>query len=435
MIRRRISRTISRLPSGHSGAYACLWLFTLMLYLRPNELLPIGTFPIVKIVGLAMLALFFLDQLSRSAPLTVVPKELKYLLGMAVLMILSIPFAINVNEAFSGFTDEFIKVLLTFLVMINVVNSFQRLRRLLFLVVACGAVLALGTIQNFLRGENLADGFRAKGWVAGMFGNPNDLALALNMLIPLAIGLALTRHNPAVKLFCAASALVMGAAVFVTYSRAGFLTLALVGIFLVVRLGRRHPEAQIIVLAGAIGASLVAPGGFWNRTLTIFNPSGNAQAAESATARWDLLFRSLAVAGINPQRWLLGIGMNNFHIVSIREQVHHNAYLQVFNEVGIVAFVLYLLFLVSVLRTTARVAKEFRAEPRYRHVWIMAITLQASLLAYAVGSFFASVAYLWYLYYVAGFTVCLRQLVEAAGQREAVPKTDRHVWYLRPLQR
>ena len=54
---------------------------------------------------------------------------------------------------------------------------------------------------------------------------------------------------------------------------------------------------------------------------------------------------------------------------------------------------------------------------RYRDVWVMAVMIQASLIAYAVGSFFAPVAYLWYLYYVAGFAVCLKQLVVAAHRQ------------------
>jgi O-antigen ligase len=404
-----------------------------MLYLRPNDLLPIGTFPIVKIVGVMLLALFFVERLLQAGPLSVMPVELKHVLGITALMILAIPFAINSGEAWEGFTGEFVKVVLIFLVMINVVTSFRRLRRLLLLVVSCGSIVAFGTIQNFSRGQNLADGFRAKGWVAGMFGNPNDLALALNMLIPLAIGFALGRRKSVLKVFGLVAAVIMSIAVLVTYSRAGLLTLAAVGLLLVARLGRRQPVVQILVLGGAIGASIVAPGGFWNRVLTIF--SGDAQAAESATNRWNLIFRSLAVAGFNPQRWLLGVGPYNFHIVSYGEQVHHNAYLQVFNEVGIIALVLYLMFLYSVLRTSNRLAREFQSAPRQRSMWIMAVTLQASLVAYAIGSAFASVAYLWYLYYVAGFTVCLRQLVEAAGDRRALPQADHHVWYLRRLQR
>jgi hypothetical protein len=64
---------------------------------------------------------------------------------------------------------------------------------------------------------------------------------------------------------------------------------------------------------------------------------------------------------------------------------------------------------------------------------MLAVSLQISLVAYAVGSFFAPVAYLWYLYYVAGFAVCLKILVLASNRRRqpAPQKEQGRVWYLR----
>jgi hypothetical protein len=43
----------------------------------------------------------------------------------------------------------------------------------------------------------------------------------------------------------------------------------------------------------------------------------------------------------------------------------------------------------------------------------LAVGLQASLVAYMVSSFFASVAYLWYVYYIVGYAICLRRMYEA----------------------
>ena len=56
----------------------------------------------------------------------------------------------------------------------------------------------------------------------------------------------------------------------------------------------------------------------------------------------SLLQRSLEAAGFNPIRWMFGVGIDNFHIVSIHEKVQHNSYLQVFNEVGLPALIFYL---------------------------------------------------------------------------------------------
>ena len=47
----------------------------------------------------------------------------------------------------------------------------------------------------------------------------------------------------------------------------------------------------------------------------------------------------------------------------------------------------------------------------------LSVTLQAALIAYIVCSFFASIQYLWYLYYTAAYAVALRQIhnVEEQG--------------------
>jgi hypothetical protein len=415
-------------------AYAGLLTFTVLLYLRPNEWLPIGTFPIVKIISLLTLAALFLEQISEGRPFSVMPREFKYLLGLALCMVLSIPMGLSPGDSFAGFTNDFLKVLLIFMLMINVTTSLARLRRLLRVTVLCGTFIALGSIGGFAGGANLADGFRATGIVGGIFGNPNDLALALNLLLPIAIALLLSGQGPGGKVLFASCAVALALGVLVTYSRAGVVTLGVLGIVLLWHLHRRYPLLLPIAAGALVLLVLVAPGSFWTRIFTVFDASGDASAAESSEIRWALLQRSIEVAGFNPIRWILGVGVDNFHFVSVHEKVHHNSYAQVFNEVGLPALVLYVMFLFGLIRTTGRIARAFAGVHGRRHVWLVAVALQTSLIAYAVGSMFASTAYIWYLYYIAGFAVCLKMLVLASIRKAQQTEVPRRVWNLRRLQ-
>jgi hypothetical protein len=54
----------------------------------------------------------------------------------------------------------------------------------------------------------------------------------------------------------------------------------------------------------------------------------------------------------------------------------------------------------------------------------IAKAIRASLVAYMVGSFFLSVAFGWYLYYTAGYAVCLRQIVEADRAQSRASQQD-----------
>jgi hypothetical protein len=111
-------------PIGYPLAYKGLWLFTLVLYLRPNDLLPIGAFPVARIIGIATLAAFLLEGLSSGELLAPKPKEVTYLLWFVVLMFLSIPFAINPGEAFDQVRDVFLKVGLVFILLVSVTTTY-----------------------------------------------------------------------------------------------------------------------------------------------------------------------------------------------------------------------------------------------------------------------------------------------------------------------
>jgi hypothetical protein len=410
-----------------------LILFTVLLYLRPNDLLPIGTFPILKIMAIGTLAAFFVERLLLGGPLSVMPRPFRYLLVMAVLTILSIPVGLDPSASFAGFTDAFLKILLVFLLMINVVTSFRRLRLLMEVTVLSAAGVAVLTLADYVRGKNLVEdfNFRATGAVGGIFGNPNDLALAMNMLLPFAVGLVLSRPSPFARLLYLVCAALLAVTSVLTYSRSGFLTMTIAGAFFLFKLSRRYPAAWGVGALAAAALFVSSPG----RVFTLFATSGgDVTAAGTATARWELVKRSFEVAGANPIRWLFGVGIENFHIVSHNELVGHNAYLQVFNEVGLPAMIFYILFLASVIRITARITKRYRSVRGYRQIWLMATVIQTSLIAYLVGSSFGSVAFLWYVYYPAAFAVCLQQLLARTERLPAQGEVTPRVWYLRRVQ-
>ncbi len=203
----------SSLTGRYEIAYRGLILFTILLYLRPNELLPIGTFPLVKILTIGTLAIFFLDKLGQGGPLSIMPQPFKYLLDHQRTGVVSIPMGLDPAASFDAFTDLFLKILLIFLLMINVVTSFRRLRFIIEITVVSAAIVAAMTLADFVQGKNLVEYYRASGALGGIFGNPNDLALSMNMLIPFAVYLGLTRPNPLMRFMYFVCAMLLGATV------------------------------------------------------------------------------------------------------------------------------------------------------------------------------------------------------------------------------
>jgi O-antigen ligase len=161
---------------------------------------------------------------------------------------------------------------------------------------------------------------------------------------------------------------------------------------------------------------VVAPGAYGNRIASIFDSSLDPNG--SSTIRQAVFWRSVYVTLANP---VFGVGIGNFRIMSIRELVSHNAYTQVSSEMGLAALALYTMFIVTPLKRLRMIERETFASRRGSKFYYLSVALQASIVAYMIDSFFASVAYEWFIYYLVGYSVALRRiyLAEVASKADA----------------
>jgi putative inorganic carbon (HCO3(-)) transporter len=406
-------------PRGkHWLAFAGVYLFTLMLYARPNDLFPIGDFPLVKIVALSVLTIYVLSKVTTGERLSVWTLEMTMLMVIAFLGLLFAPMAASPKDSVDTLTDPFLKTVIIFTLMVNLIDTRQRMLSLWKLVVVCGAGLGVGAIRSYMRGEFTVRGLRIEGLVGGMFGNPNDLATALDILLPFAVAITLASKGLA-RLFYLGCAAILTVGVLVTLSRGGFLGLMATGGVLLWKLGRGR-RLKTILATGLICGILFAvlPGGYGARIATIFN---NEQDKEgSAQQRRELMERAASIAISRP---IVGVGMGNFHIYSISEKEAHNAYLEIAAELGVMGLIAYLIVILAPLRSLRRIERQTRdmRSKSEREMYGLSVCIQAAFIAYIVCSFFASIQYLWYLYYTAAYAVALRQIYAAEKMEISSP--------------
>jgi O-antigen ligase len=209
----------------------------------------------------------------------------------------------------------------------------------------------------------------------------------------------------------------MIAAIIISYSRGAFLGLAFTTLMLGWKIGRRKRlTIAAFVIAFVIAFLALTPASYLDRMATIRNPAMES----SALSRRNVLIRSIEVALSHP---LLGVGMGNFHIVSIKELVSHNAYTQVAADMGIPAMVIYIMFIVAPLRQLRRIERETSVSRHGSKYYYLAVGMQASLAGYMVSSFFLAVAYQYYIYYLVGYAVCLRRIyaIDPATAKNITP--------------
>ena len=409
------------LRAAHAFTFAGLFLFTFVLFYRPYEYFPLPT-NLAFWFAVATLVIFIPSQLAAEGTLTARPREVNLVLLLVVAGLLSIPFAKgSPGEAWATFSDIFIRAVLIFVVIVNAVRTERRLRCMLLLSVGSAVALGAAALYDFRVGRLTVEGYRVEGSLGGIFENPNDMALHLVTMTPVALALAFGSRGLWRKALYGAAALLMVAGTVVTYSRGGFLALAASTLVLAWTLGRRHRFAVVTAACVlTLGLLVLAPGGYGARIFSIYDRRLDAYG--SADARQALLLRSVLVALRNP---LFGVGMGNFAYVSFRNQVTHNAYTQVAAEMGAAAFAVYVLYVVTPLRRLRAVVRETFDARRDSHFYYLAAGLSASLVGYMVASFFASVAYYWNVYYLVGYAVCLRRLYEAGEGAARAATTER----------
>jgi len=395
------------LRRGHSLTYLGLFVFTFLVYFRPYELFPSLAWlsRSALVVALFTLAVFIPTQLGLENRITANLREVKLGLGLLLTGFLSIPLALEPGRAFQG-AIEFFKVIVMFIVMVNVMRTEKRLRGLILLVLSVSCVLSLAAINDYAHGNLALQGRRIAGLIGGLFDNPNDLALHLVTMIPISLALFLASRGPLKKSLYLISSLLMVLGMVVTFSRGGFLGFVCVIAFLAWKLARRNRVIfGVMALTLVMLAVALAPGAYRSRLSTTSD--------DSAVARTDDLKRSILVAARHP---LFGVGMGNYILYSNMNKATHNAYTQVAAEMGLAALLLYTWLLLSPVKGLRLIEQATRASKRRPPVFYLAIGLQASLVGYMVASFFASVAYLWYAYYLVAYAVCLRRIY--AGNAE-----------------
>jgi O-antigen ligase len=406
---------------GRSLAFGGLVLFTVILLLSPQTF-----FPVLKTVRIALvaagvaIAAHAMDATVRREPIAPTGAETAITVALLGWAVLTIPFSIWPGGCVALLTDQYIKALVFFWMIAAMITNRDRLRTFAWSLMVCSIPLAVMALLHYVKGDFLSTGTsikRIEGY-AGLSGNPNDLALTLNLLIPFTGALLLTSRSWAGRALAAFGLFLSVPAVIVTFSRAGFLTLVAIGLMGAVcflRRGAVLAAAGIIVLAFVIMP--VLPTGYIERLSTIVDI--DADPTGSAQGRWTDYQVATNVIIANP---IVGVGLGE-DILALNAargratwRSVHNAFLEYAVDLGIPGIALFLSLLVASFRTARRVE---RFASRRGPLWdlsVFAAAAQVALVAFAVAAFFHPIAYQFYFFCVGGIAVALKRVSRTEAQ-------------------
>jgi O-antigen ligase len=397
-----------------AAAYVTIVVFWAFYYFRPEDIVKaLYVLPLGKILGVIALIALILGTVGQGRSVKLSP-EAKLVLMLYAWCVLCVPFASWRGGAFWTVFGDYGKCIVMTIMIGIVVNSVDRLRRLLFIQASATAlVAAIGCV--FYRGMTRLEIGN------GLYGNANDFAIMIALNWPICMGFMLATRNPFKKVAWGLGLIFMLYAVTLTYSRSGFIATSVAVIASFWEFGIRGKRKQVVIGAAVLALLLLPvliPSHYGTRLEGIFNPSIDPLDKGSAAARRELLIMSLKLTATHP---IFGVGPGNFESVTQTWFLTHNTYTQLSSEVGIPGFILFILILRRVFRNLKDVSKteRFRSDPQ---VEIFAGALRASFAGYLVGAFFASYAYELFIYALVAFTGVLYNACQEQSPPPAKPR-------------
>ena len=369
-----------------------------------------GEFTVFKGLGLACLPFALAHLAFRSAPLKL----------NAIFPALAASFVIEMFSFFShGGTlgqpvlTNRVSMLLLFFLIIALVDSIARLRRVILVMIGSVTITAVYVVRDWQFNRMYAD-YRP----GGISGDANYFALCASACMLLSLQLVLSRPTRWEKRYLYGCLAITSVAFLMAASRGGFVGLAIGLLFLLFRSGK---GVRAVLLIGLVIAPLLVlvPNTSIQR---IFHPgTGDDEAVDARHITWLAGLRMIEAHPIG------GVGLGQFRSLVLNYEatndkpvrsLAHNTYIEVAAELGIPGLLAYLAFIWSGFRALSRAAR-FKEQPMLHEV---AIGFQAAMIAVTVCATFVSASWFRFLWLVLLLPACLPTIEGRLVRR--VPVTD-----------
>lgn len=308
-------------------------LYIMVIMIRPQDFTEaLQGWPLLDYMAVICLTAAFLDGSFEAGKFKRTPLNWMVLVFWAV-----VPLSLLAQYWFGGAYDyffKFAKVVIVYILIIFTVDTFRRIKILIWIMMLLVGLLALQAVVMYFTGEGFLGGkaliehgvFRAEG--IGIFSDPNDLALNIVTWIPFMLP---RFHKPFMSRSSFLGMVILIIAVvgiYYTRSRGGLLGLAAVMAFYFYRrVGIWLSVAPLVILVVVL---LTLP-----RMGAIDTDKGSGRTRMEHWSAGMTMFKSNPVFGVGYLRF------GEFH-----EYTAHNSFILVLAEMGFVgAFVWVSMFL------------------------------------------------------------------------------------------
>ena len=383
----------------------------------------------LHITGVSYVLVFAMVLLSRGFLVALNSNIGKTLLGFTVCFALSVPFSVWRTGSKDVFLHKWLYSFVAFLAVAALVHNYHQWFKLFKTLTS--ALLVFTIISNVFGISDSGRLFLEQG----KFANPNEMAQALLLGLPLWGALMFISKSLPGKAFAGGVLVLIIVTTFRTGSRGamvGFVATLLVVFLRAPVMGRLK-----IILAGVLFLGIVLttmPERLIARYKTVAEEEVDdtemgagmaASAASSASSRKQLLRHSLIFTIRHP---IFGVGAGMFVVADDNYMKGlgqrkgswlgtHNSYTEVSSELGIPAVLFFVATIVMALKCSYQLYQRTRGDPRLEDMGNAALALHYCLVIYAVTILFENIAYTIMLPVFAGLAAGLVRTATVEIQR------------------
>lgn len=335
--------------------------------------------------------------------------------------------------------SNYIKDVLVTLVVVVLIKRPPILRSVSWALLSAGIFMGTLSVYQYMTGTftNNYGGFAQTDFqnivgetnnyrLGGPIGDANFYAQIMLVLVPIALERMLHERKFAIKILAGWAAVVTLLTVIFTFSRGGFVGLA-ISLIILAYFNPPRPVDMVFLLGLGIGLSFFVPATYFDRILSLNsllpgqNGGGiNIREDKSIQGRASQVLTAWSMIRQYP---LLGVGMNNFSsryqefskeiglAPSASARSLHNLYLEVAAETGILGFSSFFMIIWLTIRSILNAWKIFRDELADDYANLTG-GLAAGVGGYLMAAFFVHAAYPRQFYLLIGIVFALPIIAE-----------------------
>lgn len=389
-------------------------------------------FAFLHLAGLTYRVAFAMTILSGAVMVASRTRIGKAMVGFTICFGLSVPFSIWKGGSLPVFKDGWLLFsYVAFLATAGLLVTYEQTVKATN--VMAWALFVFVLIANVFGSMETGRLFLTQG----KFSNPNEMAQALLIGLPLWAAKMASAESPFKKVFALGVMGVMLMTVFRTGSRGAMIAFAVMAAFMFMRatvMGKMQMLLAAVLLTGFVLVAM--PGKLVSRYKTIasddvddgeMDAGMRDSALDSTQSRKRLLISSIKFTIRHP---LFGVGAGMFPVAEDNEAKNngmrrgqwlgtHNSYTQVSSELGIPALCFFVAIIGMATVDPYRLYRRARGDPRTAEIGTLAMGLHYAMIVYAVTVVFEHIAYTSMLPVFAGLV--------AALMRTGVPEMERRL--------